>query len=146
MHRLSSALLAASLFGPAANSDTVPGEDRAAIESAIQHYFHANDTADPDELVLAFHPVSIMYGNRNGAFVGVDQPEWQARLRKERAEGKPPNKATWRKILSVDISGDVASAKLQSDFPTFQFLDYVNLVKIDGTWRIVNKVYYRKPK
>jgi hypothetical protein len=22
--------------------------------------------------------------------------------------------------------------------------DYVNLVKVDGTWRIVNKVYYRK--
>jgi len=146
MHRLSSALLAASLFGPASNSDTVPGGDRAAIEAAIQHYFRAGDTGDPDELKLAFHPASIMYGNRDGAFVSVDQPEWQARLRKERAEGQAPKKANWRKILSIDVEGDVASAKLQSDFPTFQFLDYVNLVKVDGTWKIVNKVYYRKPK
>ena len=40
----------------------------------------------------------------------------------------------------------MASAKLQSDFPTFQFLDFVNLVRVDGTWKMVNKVFYRKPK
>ena len=146
MYRLGSALLAASLLGPAANSDVPSGGDRAAIEAAIQHYFRAGDTGDPEELKLAFHPASIMYGNRNGAFVGVDQAEWQGRLQKERAEGKPPTPASWRKILSIDIEGDVASAKLQSDFPTFQFLDFVNLVKVNGTWKIVNKVYYRKPK
>ena len=97
MHRLSSALLAASLLGPAANSDTVPAGDRAVIEAAIQHYFRAGDTGDADELKLAFYPASIMYGYRNGTFVAVDQPEWQARLRKERTEGQPPMRANWRR-------------------------------------------------
>lgn len=49
-------------------------------------------------------------------------------------------------INSVDISGNAAQAKLTIDYSTHQFIDYFNLLKTDGRWLIVSKIFYRKDK
>ena len=118
-------------------------EDKKAIEQAVGYYFAASDAGDADMLARAFHPEAKMIFYRDGKFTQVTQPEWQDRLRKA---DKPPTKANWRKVVSIDLSGDAAVAKAVSDFETFQFVDYMSLIKIDGEWKIVNKIFHRKPK
>lgn len=49
-------------------------------------------------------------------------------------------------INSIDISGNAAQAKLTIDYDTHQFIDYFNLLKADGHWFIVSKIFYRKDK
>ena len=46
----------------------------------------------------------------------------------------------------IDIRGTAASARLTLDYPTHQFIDYFNLLKIDGQWRVVSKIFHRAPK
>jgi hypothetical protein len=136
-------LLLAMLLAGAAPAWAGEDEDRKAIEQAVGYYFTAGDTGDADMLAKAFHPEAKMIFYREGKLTQVTQPEWQDRLRKAT---KPPTKANWRKIVSVDISGDAAVAKAVSDFETFQFIDYMSLIKIDGEWKIVNKIFHKKDK
>ena len=83
--------------------------DREAIERTIGRYFTAGDDGDADALGRAFHPEAKMIFVRDGKFTQVTIPEWQDRIRKSTS---PPVKANWRKVVSVDISGEAAVAPL----------------------------------
>ena len=60
-----------------------------------------------------------------------------------RAPGKPPADEAQRKrrIVSIDVSGDAALAKVELDYPKVFFVDYLSLLKIDGEWKIAQKTY-----
>ena len=36
-------------------------------------------------------------------------------------------------------------AKVELDYPGGGFIDYLSLLKIDGRWQIVNKIFHRRP-
>ncbi len=44
-------------------------------------------------------------------------------------------------IVTTDRFGTVAVAKLELRPPTSVIYDYMSLLKIDGEWRIVNKIF-----
>lgn len=37
-------------------------------------------------------------------------------------------------------------AKIVLDYPTARLVDYMSLLKIDGDWKIVTKIFYAEPK
>ena len=50
------------------------------------------------------------------------------------------------RFTSIDIVGTAASVRLDMDNWTgHRFTDFFNLVKIDGAWKIVSKVFYLHP-
>ena len=51
-----------------------------------------------------------------------------------------------RKILAVDVTGDVAVAKAELDYPEVRLVDYFILVRAGGEWKIVSKAFQRFPK
>jgi hypothetical protein len=114
--------------------------DRAAIEETISHYFKAGDTASSAELRLAFHPTAMMFFVKDGALSGVSQPEWWARS----DANKTPVAALSRHIPLVEVgaAGEIAVAKVLSVYPTHR-LDYMTLVRLDGRWWIVGKIFHR---
>ena len=116
-----------------------PALDRAAIEVSVGHYFKAGDTSSSAELRLAFHPAAMMFFVKDGALNGVSQPEWWARA----DANKSPVVAQSRAIPVVDVAGDAAFAKIVSVYPTHRFADYMSLMKIDGRWWIVGKIFHR---
>jgi hypothetical protein len=127
------ALLAAAAPGPS--------PDRAAIEETIRHYFRSGDENDASELEIAFHPTLGMYWlGKDGSVQELDRHAWAERLRA--ATLRQP--ASVRRIVSVDVAGDAAVARLHSEFPTHQFDDLVSLLRVDGRWRIVLKVFHRR--
>jgi hypothetical protein len=62
--------------------------------------------------------------------------------------GKPAADEAQRKrsIESIDVSGNAGVAKVTLDYPTTRFVDYMSLLKIDGEWKIVTKIFYAEPK
>ena len=46
-------------------------------------------------------------------------------------------------IASVDVTGDVAAVKVVETYPKEVYVDYLNLARAGGEWRIVNKVSTR---
>jgi hypothetical protein len=49
-------------------------------------------------------------------------------------------------IVSIDIVGTVASARIDTnDIFGFFFTDFFHLLKVDGAWTIISKIYYAHP-
>jgi hypothetical protein len=51
------------------------------------------------------------------------------------------NKTYGFKILAVDVVQDQAMAKIYCPLFEFNYVDFLGLLKEDGQWRIVNKMY-----
>ena len=45
-------------------------------------------------------------------------------------------------ILSVEISGNTASAKVRDDYLGMTFLDTLSLLKVEDEWTIYNKLFH----
>src|SRR5262245_43375406 len=122
--------------------ETGPAAETAAIEEAVGHYFAAVSRGDASELPKAFHPEAMMQSVQDGALVRVSQSEWAKRL----AAASSPPPAAVRQIETIDVEGTAAAVKAVADFPSFQFLDYLLLLKLGGRWQIVAKTFHRRDK
>ncbi|PSH70111.1 hypothetical protein CU102_03155 [Phyllobacterium brassicacearum] len=46
-------------------------------------------------------------------------------------------------IVRIDIVGTAASARIDTnDISGFSFTDFFNLLKVEGNWTVVNKIYH----
>ena len=117
--------------------------EEQAVRAAIEHYFRAQATGLGEHHRKVFHPEAKLFFNRDGKFSQLTSEEYIAR-----APGKPaPDEAERkRSIEMIDITGDAAVAKLVLDYPDAKLTDYMSLLKIDGEWKIVNKIFTREVK
>ena len=118
------------------------GAEDAAVRNAIEaHYFKAHATGDGSAL--------------KGYFVDEGRMMWvqdgQLRVRTSADyiggfAGKPPADEARRKrrIVMTDVSGDIAVAKVELDYPGTFFTDYFTLARLGGEWKIIHKAYHRK--
>jgi len=121
-----------------------PAADKAAVEETVGHYFKGGDTGSSAEMRKAFHPAAMMFFvDREGAMTGVSMPQWWERIDANSKDAKP---ALSRRVALVDVEGDAAVAKLVSTQPDMQIEDYMSLLKVGGSWRIVGKIFHRTPK
>ncbi len=45
-------------------------------------------------------------------------------------------------ILSVEVAGETAVARVRDDYLGLTFLDTLSLLRTDGEWRIYNKLFH----
>lgn len=120
-------------------------ESRKGVEDVLKAKFEAMDAVDGDRLADVYHPRAMTYTILDGQLVGVPLAEWQARYAADREAKKAPAKVT-RRIVSMDVTETAATAKLEHVLPDQRWVDYANLVKADGKWRIVGLVYVRSDR
>jgi hypothetical protein len=119
-----------------------PPADEGAIRGVVMDYFRANDDRRADLLRRAFQPSMVMYRVKpDGSLTGLDLSRWAARL-SDASRQKPARK---RSIEWLEIHGDAASVETLSVFEDHQFRDFLSLLKVQGRWRIVGKVYVDQP-
>jgi hypothetical protein len=116
-----------------------PGIDEyAAIERAIQHYVDGARTGKGDTMKPAFHDDATIFG-----YVGEDLFAGPIQNLYSWNDANGPAKDIVSKIVSIDIVGTVASVRLESDNWTgHRFTDFFNLLKVNGHWKIMNKVFH----
>jgi hypothetical protein len=113
-------------------------KDEAGARAAVNHYLAGHATGSPAEFRAAFHPKAMLYWNRDGAFAERTSADYISG-----ASGKPAADEARRRrsIESLDVTGNAAMAKVVLDYPSVKFTDYLSLVKADGEWKIVNKIF-----
>ena len=116
--------------------------EEAGVRAAIDQYLRGHATGSPDEMRNAFLPTAHIEGIRDGKFVSWTVDEYVSRF-----SGKPaPDEASrLRRIDSVHISGTAAMAGATLVHGTTTFTDYFVLLKVNGEWKIANKVYSAAP-
>ena len=118
------------------------GED-AAVRKPLEAYLQGHATGDAAYMRKAFLPTAHIEGIRDGKFLSWTADEYIAGFK-----GTPPADEAQRKrwIDRVDVSGNAAMARVTLDYPNGTFTDYFVLLKVDGEWKIANKVWARAAK
>ncbi len=118
--------------------------DLELVKETVQNYMDGGTYGDTAKMAKVFHPTAFM------KFVDVKTGEFRDVPIAKYLEGGKANagKKSDRntKILNIDIAGTAAQAKLELEYPTFKFIDYFNLLKINGEWKVVSKIFFREDK
>jgi hypothetical protein len=119
-------------------------EDHQSILIVLADYFNGLYTGDTTLLRSVFHPQAALFAELPGqsyhkgleAYLeGVDNRESP----QERRESYQ------MKVLSVDVTHNIATAKVHVPALGFNFYNYLSLVRQDGVWVIVNKIFSAVP-
>lgn len=116
--------------------------DDAAVRAVVDQYFKGHATGSGEEMRKAFLPTAHIEGNREGKFVSWTVDQYVGNFRGKPAADEASRKRT---IDSVDVSGTAAMAKATLVHGATTFTDYFVLLKVDGEWKIANKVYASRP-
>ena len=109
-----------------------------AITRTVQNYINGGKTGRTDDMKLAFHADATIFGYIGpDLFAGPIQDLYDWNDRNGAAtelEGR---------ITSIDVAGTVATVRLELDNWTgHRFTDMFTLLKVDGEWKIMNKVFH----
>ena len=115
--------------------------DYKLVEQTVSYYLDGGTNKDFETLKKAFHKDATMKFIRNDEYTEVNALEF---FKKGTKPGPKSDRKT--SVSYINVTGNVASAKLEIEYANFSFIDYMNLIKIDGEWKIVSKIFYKKPK
>jgi protease I len=129
--------LPASTPSPTGSSAEV---EEPRVRAVVDRYLHGLKFNDVASLRSAFAPdAKLLWVRRDGTMGQLSQADWYKGFAANAGKEEEGDLS----INSVDITGDVAAVKVVETYPKEVYVDYLNLVRAGGEWRIVNKVYTR---
>ena len=112
-----------------------------AISRTVQHYIDGARTGKGVAMKPAFHEAATIYG-----YVGADLFGGPIQNLFDWNDQNGPARDIQVRFSSIDVVGNCASVRLDmDDWTGHRFTDFFNLVKFDGQWKIVSKVFYLHP-
>lgn len=115
--------------------------DYELVAKTVNYYLEGGTNNDYETLKKAFHETATMKYLTKDGYKEVNALEFFSGM-----DASKPKQNRQTRIEDITISGHAANARLEIEYPTFMFVDFMNLLKIDGEWKIVNKIFYRKSK
>ena len=112
-----------------------------AIAKTIQHYIDGAKSGKGDDMKPAFHEDATIFG-----YAGDDL--FAGPIEKLFAWNDENGAATGlqARIAGIDLVETVATVRLELDNWTgSRFTDLFTLLKVDGEWKIMNKVFHLHP-
>ena len=136
-------MLSLALCATALGQTTKPDGEEAAVRQTVENYLHGLKYNDVESLKKAFWPEAKLFFVKNDGQLGqLTQPQWYEGFAASAGKEEKGD----LKITSVDMTGDAASVKVEEDYPGSVYVDYLSLLKFDGEWKIVNKIYTSRRK
>ncbi len=112
--------------------------DHEGIAQAVQHYINGAKSGRGDDMKLGFHPQATIFG-----YVGDDLLAGPIQQLYDWNDANGPATELLARIANIDITGTVATARLElENWTGNRFTDLFTLLKIDGAWKIMNKVFH----
>ena len=112
-----------------------------AIARTVQHYIDGGKSGRSDEMKLAFHPNATIFG-----YVGPDLFAGPIQQLYDWVETNGAATELQGRITSTDIVESIATVRLElENWSGHRFTDMFTLLKVDGQWKIINKVFHLHP-
>jgi hypothetical protein len=116
-------------------------QEHNAIVEVVNKYIEGGRKGSGAIMKPAFHEKATIFGLAGEELFG---PEIEKLYAVNDQNGPSPEAQP--RFARVDIVGTAANVRLDSEnWAGSRFTDFLNLVKLDGKWIIVNKVYYAHP-
>jgi hypothetical protein len=117
--------------------------EEAAVRKAVGYYIQGHATGDPEYFRKAFSDKATLSWIKEGKLSQRSVADYIAG-----APGKsaPDEAKRTRTIEEVSITGNIAVVRIALDSPETHIIDYLSLLKIEGEWKIVSKIFFVQPK
>lgn len=116
-------------------------ENEQQIRETIDTYFEGWMTGDTTKLGRAMHTTCQLKNVKENEVLVFDRSKYLSffspRERRKNAGGR---------VMSIDITNDIAAAKCEIYTETRLYTDYFNMMKINNRWYIVDKIATNKAK
>jgi hypothetical protein len=113
-----------------------------AIAETVQHYVDGGKFGRTADMKLAFHPDATIFG-----YIGPDLFAGPIQKLYDWNDQNGPAAELQSRIAGVDIGGTIATVRLELDnWSGHRFTDMFTLLKVDGQWKIISKVFYLHPE
>jgi len=114
--------------------------DIRALAAIAKTYCDAAYEMDADKFASLFDPsCSVTKAGEDGNVSVTPIEMWLTGVRSMKAP-KLQGLERHDEILSIDVARDLALLKLKLQIPPRYFIDMLSCLKVDGAWRIVQKV------
>jgi len=112
-----------------------------AIARAVQHYINGARSGKGEDMKLAFHEDATIFG-----YVGSDLFAGPIEQLFAWNDQNGPATGLQARIASIDLIDTVATVRLElENWTGHRFTDLLTLLKVDGEWKIMNKVFHLHP-
>ena len=109
-----------------------------AITKTVQRYINGGKTGRSDEMKLAFHADATIFG-----YVGPELFGGPIQMLFDWVDQNGPATELQGRITSIDLAESVATVRLElENWSGRRFTDLFTLLKIDGEWKILSKVFH----
>lgn len=110
------------------------------IENLINKYFEGIFYGNTSSLETCFCVNANIYGDINSREYSKNVNDYITTV-KNRKSPNDLGEIFKMSIIGIDVLGKIAMAKLYVPMLGFNYYDYLSLFKINGEWKIVNKLF-----
>jgi hypothetical protein len=117
-------------------------DDEKQIGNTIQTYFDSMYESSADKVRAAFHPNARITGYLEDGLHEMSVADFAAFVASQQPSPKEQGETARLDILSIEIAGNTAAARIRDDYLGLTFLDSLSLLRVDGRWTIYNKLFH----
>ncbi len=112
--------------------------ERVAIQQVVKQYVDGAKSGSGEQMKPAFHENATIFG-----YIGADLFAGPIQQLFDWNDGNGPATELQARIASIDLIDTVATVRLElENWTGHRFTDLFTLLKIDGQWKIMNKVFH----
>lgn len=112
---------------------------KALIAEVVQHYLDGAKSGKGADMKPAFHHDATIFG-----YAGTDLFAGPIQQLFDWNDQNGPATELQARIISIDEAGTIGTVRLELDNWTgHRFTDMFTLLKVDGEWKIMNKVFHQ---
>jgi len=118
-------------------------EQKKIQETILANYHNGHALYDPELYRKILHPEWKYFLLEDDKLKVVDREEFCTWYAPEKLD---PDLEWETEFYSIDVTGSQAAVKLRIENQNVKYIDYLNLMKIDGKWWIVHKLSHDQSK
>jgi hypothetical protein len=120
------------------------GKERGVFRKVVVDFLEGMIWGDKERLRRAFHPDALQVGHFGNTYEFLPLKDFIDWVKGEKSE--PPGSPYVLELISIEVTGTVAVAKVIDSCFDRDFTDYLVMVKdrpdAKGRWQIVTKAYH----
>lgn len=117
-------------------------QDQEALAAIVRTYFECMHESSAEKANRAFHPSARVTGRLGGELLSMTAAEFADFVEDQQPSPSVQGLPEYLEIVSLDVAGDTAVARVRDDYLGQRFLDTLTFLRTEGGWRIHDKLFH----